>query len=156
MKRLLTAALATLLVQSVLADGYDIVIYGGTASGVIAAVQAKKSGKTVIVVGPDKHLGGLSTGGLGFTDTGNKATIGGLSRDLPPGWVEQCRKFLGEVVVNFDESEKLLTRNRIFVDRTRDVGVISKADAIDYGLSGPNLRGSGVFLRTRKEDRSQP
>src|SRR2546422_480986 len=70
--------------------------------------------------------------------------IGGLARDLPPGWFGQCRKFCREVVVNFDESEKLLTRNRIFVDRTRDVGVISKELAIDYGLSGPNLRGSGV------------
>src|SRR5579871_5249436 len=76
--------------------------------------------------------------------------IGGLARDLPPGWVDQCRKFLGEVVVNFDESEKLLTRNRIFMDRTRDVGVISKADAIDYGLTGPNLRGSGVEYDLRK------
>jgi NADH-quinone oxidoreductase subunit D len=76
--------------------------------------------------------------------------IGGVSRDLPPGWVEQCRKFLREVVVNFDESEKLLTRNRIFVDRTRDIGVISKEDAIDYGLTGPNLRGSGVDYDLRK------
>jgi len=64
------------------AEDYDVVVYGGTASGVIAAVQAKKLGKTVIVVSPDKHLGGLSSGGLGFTDTGNKAVIGGLSRDF--------------------------------------------------------------------------
>src|SRR3954462_13171491 len=78
--------------------------------------------------------------GARFTTTYTR--IGGLSRDLPAGWVEQCRKFLDEVVVNFDESEKLLTRNRIFVDRTRDIGVISKEDAIDYGLTGPNLRGS--------------
>jgi NADH-quinone oxidoreductase subunit D len=76
--------------------------------------------------------------------------IGGVSRDLPPGWVGQCRKFLDEVVKDFDESEKLLTRNRIFVDRTRDIGVISKADAIDYGMSGPNLRGSGVEYDLRK------
>jgi NADH-quinone oxidoreductase subunit D len=76
--------------------------------------------------------------------------IGGLSRDLPPGWVAQCRQFLNEVVVNFDESEKLLTRNRIFVDRTRDVGVIPREMAIDYGLSGPNLRGSGVDYDVRK------
>jgi len=76
--------------------------------------------------------------------------IGGLSRDLPPGWVEQCRKFLKEVAVNFAESEKLLTRNRIFVDRTRDIGVISKEDAIAYALSGPNLRGSGVDFDLRK------
>src|SRR5438046_2895264 len=45
--------------------------------------------------------------------------IGGLARDLPPGWVDDVRTFLDQVVVNFDESEKLLTRNRIFVDRTR-------------------------------------
>jgi NADH-quinone oxidoreductase subunit D len=77
--------------------------------------------------------------------------IGGLSRDLPPGWVDQCRKFLNEVVVNFDESENLLTRNRIFVDRTRDVGVIPRDVAIDYGLTGPNLRGSGVDHDLRKQ-----
>jgi NADH-quinone oxidoreductase subunit D len=86
--------------------------------------------------------------GARFTTTYTR--IGGLSRDLPAGWVEQCRKFLDEVVVNFDESEKLLTRNRIFVDRTRDIGVISKEDAIDYGLTGPNLRGSGVDYDLRK------
>ncbi|MFA6562238.1 MAG: FAD-dependent oxidoreductase [Verrucomicrobiia bacterium] len=61
---------------------YDLVVYGGTSAGVIAAVQAKKMGKSVIIVCPDKHLGGLSSGGLGFTDTGNKAVIGGLSRDF--------------------------------------------------------------------------
>jgi NADH-quinone oxidoreductase subunit D len=70
--------------------------------------------------------------------------IGGLSRDLPPGWAEQCRKFLDEFVVNIDETETLLSRNRIFVDRTQGVGVIPKDVGIDYGLSGPNLRGSGV------------
>lgn len=64
------------------AKTYDLVIYGGTSAGVIAAVQAKKMGKSVIIVCPDKHLGGLSSGGLGFTDTGNKAVIGGLSRDF--------------------------------------------------------------------------
>src|ERR1700719_1628824 len=57
--------------------------------------------------------------------------VGGVARDLPPGWVGQCRKFLDEVVVNIDETENLLTRNKIFVDRTRDVGIISRADAID-------------------------
>src|ERR1044071_4601022 len=60
------------------------------------------------------------------------------------------KKFLDEVVVNFAESEKLLTRNRIFVDRTRDVGIISREQAIDYGLTGPNLRGSGMNHDLRK------
>ena len=76
-------ALALLLAcRCLFAADYDIVVYGGTAAGVVAAVQAKRMGKSVIVVSPDKHLGGLSSGGLGFTDTGNKAVIGGLSRDF--------------------------------------------------------------------------
>jgi len=76
--------------------------------------------------------------------------IGGLARDLPPGWVDQCRQFLREVVINLDEVDQLLTRNRIWVDRTKDIGVIAKADAIDFALTGPNLRGSGVDYDVRK------
>ncbi|MFK5973318.1 MAG: FAD-dependent oxidoreductase [Flavobacteriaceae bacterium] len=60
----------------------DIIIYGGTSAAIIAAVEAKKSGKSVIVVSPGTHLGGLSSGGLGFTDTGDKSVIGGLSREF--------------------------------------------------------------------------
>jgi NADH-quinone oxidoreductase subunit D len=86
--------------------------------------------------------------GARFTTTYTR--IGGVSRDLPSGWVDQCRKFLNEVVVNIDETEKLLTRNRIWVDRTRGVGVISKEMAVDFGLSGPNLRGSGIEHDLRK------
>jgi len=52
--------------------------------------------------------------------------------------------------VSIDETETLLSRNRIFVDRTQGIGVIAKEDAIDYGLSGPNLRGSGVEHDLRK------
>ncbi|MXV17075.1 FAD-dependent oxidoreductase [Hufsiella ginkgonis] len=60
----------------------DVVIYGGTSAAITAAVQLVRMGKSVIVVSPDKHLGGLSAGGLGFTDTGNKQVIGGLSREF--------------------------------------------------------------------------
>jgi hypothetical protein len=60
----------------------DVIVYGGTSAAVIAAVQVKKMGKSVIVVSPDNHLGGLSSGGLGFTDTGNKEVIGGLSKQF--------------------------------------------------------------------------
>ncbi len=77
--------------------------------------------------------------------------IGGVSRDIPPGWLEQCKKFCDEVMINIDETETLLTRNRIFVDRTRGVGIISREDAADYGLTGPNLRGSGVNYDLRKD-----
>ena len=82
--------------------------------------------------------------------TTNYTRIGGLSRDLPAGWADQCRQFCREVVREIDEVETLLTRNRIWVDRTRNVGAISRADAIDYALTGPNLRGSGVEYDVRK------
>lgn len=76
--------------------------------------------------------------------------IGGLSRDLPPGWAEQCRKFIDEVQINFDETEQLLSRNRIWVDRNQGIGVIPKDVAVDFGLTGPNLRASGVEYDLRK------
>lgn len=60
----------------------DVIIYGGTSSAVIAAVQIAKSDKSVVIVCPDKHMGGLSSSGLGYTDTGNKGVIGGLSREF--------------------------------------------------------------------------
>src|SRR5215207_6125469 len=64
------------------AEQFDIVIYGGTSAAITAAVQAKTMGKSVVIVAPEKHLGGLTTGGLGATDIGNKAAIGGLSREF--------------------------------------------------------------------------
>ena len=60
----------------------DVIIYGGTSAAVTAAVEVAQSGKSVIVVSPDTHLGGLTAGGLGYTDTGNKSVIGGLSREF--------------------------------------------------------------------------
>ena len=60
----------------------DVVVYGGTSAGVIAAVQAAKMGKSVVLVGPDRHLGGLSSGGLGYTDSGNTKAVGGLAREF--------------------------------------------------------------------------
>ena len=60
----------------------DVIIYGGTSAAVTTAVQVIKMGKSVIVVSPDKHLGGLTSSGLGFTDTGDKSVIGGLSREF--------------------------------------------------------------------------
>tara|TARA_B100000676_G_scaffold126136_1_gene125428 strand:+ start:55 stop:1314 length:1260 start_codon:yes stop_codon:yes gene_type:complete len=76
--------------------------------------------------------------------------VGGLSRDLPENWLHELSKFLDEVEVNFDETEKLLTRNPIFLERTQDVGIISREEAIDFGLSGPNLRASNVEHDVRR------
>jgi FAD dependent oxidoreductase len=98
-------AFALLRPQPLPTPQYDLVVYGATSAGVIAAVQAKRLGKSVVVVGPDTHLGGLSSSGLGFTDTGNKAVIGGLSRefyhriwrhyDAPSAWRWQQREEYG-------------------------------------------------------------
>lgn len=84
---------------------YDLVIYGGTAAAVTAAVQARQMNRSVVIVSPDKHLGGLSSGGLGFTDTGNKAVIGGLAREFyhrvwqhynrPEAWTWEKREAFG-------------------------------------------------------------
>lgn len=81
-KRLAVLVCAAVLVPHLLRADYDLVVYGGTSAGVIAAVQATKMGKSAIIVCPDKHLGGLSSGGLGMTDTGDKSVIGGLSREF--------------------------------------------------------------------------
>ena len=59
--------------------------------------------------------------------------IGGVARDLPDGWLAKVEKFVDELPKAIDEVEKLLTRNRIFLDRTEDIGVITKDDAIAYG-----------------------
>lgn len=60
----------------------DIVVYGGTSAGVMAAYTAKNSGKSVLLIEPGKHVGGLSSGGLGYTDIGNKYAVTGLARDF--------------------------------------------------------------------------
>jgi len=83
----------------------DVIVYGGTSGAVMAAVQVKKMGKSVILVSPDKHLGGLSAGGLGYTDSGNKDVIGGISKQFyqelykhyqqPASWVWQKKEEYG-------------------------------------------------------------
>lgn len=76
--------------------------------------------------------------------------IGGLARDLPPGFVEEVEKFLDAFPGHQQEYERLLTRNRIWMDRTRGIGALSAEDALDYGVTGPLLRASGVEYDVRK------
>lgn len=81
--RLIAVALLALQhFPSASADNYDIVIYGGTAGGVTAAIEAARLGKTVALVEPSQHLGGMTTGGLSATDYGNKLAIRGLAREF--------------------------------------------------------------------------
>ena len=76
------AILACFLQATAAADQYDVVVYGGTSAAVTAAVQVKQMGKSVVIVSPDRHLGGLSSGGLGWTDSGKKEVVGGLAREF--------------------------------------------------------------------------
>ena len=83
-------------------SSYDVVIYGGTSAGIAAAVQVKRMGGSVVVIEPGRRIGGLTTGGLGQTDIGNKAAIGGIARefyqrvrryyDQPANWKWQRRE----------------------------------------------------------------
>ena len=78
---------------------YDVVVYGGTSAGIAAAIQAHRMGKTALLVSPDTHLGGLTAGGLGWTDSGRKEAVGGFARafyqrikahyDKPKAWIYQ-------------------------------------------------------------------
>ena len=77
--------------------------------------------------------------------------IGGLQRDIPEGWLGNVLKVLNELEPAIDEIDKLMTRNKIFYDRTVGIGTIRREDAVAYGLSGPNLRASGVALDLRKD-----
>ncbi|TWT42907.1 FAD-dependent oxidoreductase [Botrimarina hoheduenensis] len=84
---------------------FDVVVYGGTSAGVVAAVQAARLGRSVVIVAPERKLGGLSASGLGWTDTGDKSVIGGLSREFyhrvwkhyqkPTAWKWQRREEFG-------------------------------------------------------------
>ncbi len=69
-------------------------------------------------------------------------TIGGVHDDFPDGWLDRCQKFLDYLRPRIEEYHTLLTRNHIFVKRTANIGVMSKAMALDYGCTGPMLRGS--------------
>jgi len=84
--------------------------------------------------------------------TYNYMRIGGVAQDIPDGFKERTRRFLDSFPGHIDEYETLLTKNRIWLDRTVNVGTISAKDAIDLGLSGPSLRGSGVRWDIRKAE----
>ncbi|MEN9283301.1 MAG: dehydrogenase (quinone) subunit [Verrucomicrobiota bacterium] len=76
--------------------------------------------------------------------------VGGQTRDVSPEFLANLSKFLDELPAQIDEIDQLLTRNKIFLDRTKDIGIIPRDRAIAYGITGPNLRASGVDYDLRK------
>ncbi|MGI9454165.1 MAG: NADH-quinone oxidoreductase subunit D [Pirellulales bacterium] len=81
-------------------------------------------------------------------------TVGGMTADLPPGWLQRCEAFLDQFEPVIREYHTLLTTNAIFVKRTANIGVLSPEMAIDYGCTGPVLRGSGVDIDLRRDGES--
>lgn len=78
--------------------------------------------------------------------------IGGLMRDIPEGWLGRVNKFINQLSPVLEEIDALLTRNTIWMKRTEGIGIISKADALAYGLTGPNLRASGIDADLRRDN----
>jgi len=94
-----------------------------------------------------EHLADLT----GARVTYSYGRIGGLARDLPEGWLARLAEILDKYEVFVGRIHGLMDRNRIFIDRTRNVGVISTADAIDRGFTGPILRSTGAPRDLRKD-----
>jgi hypothetical protein len=120
---------------------FDLVVYGGTSGGVAAAVQARRMKRTVVLIEPTPRLGGLSSGGLGQTDIGNKAAVGGLARDFyrrvkahyenPAAWTWQKREdYKSGGQSRTDNGEDTMwtfepsVAAKIFEDLVREAGVL--------------------------------
>jgi len=141
MTALRALAVLTLLPFPVLAaDDYDIVVYGGTSGGVAAGIQAARMGKSAVIIEPTKFVGGLTTGGLGATDIGNKRCIGGISREFyqrvrqyynnPAVWRQETREkyFAGRHQGNSTEEDAMWTfephvATRIYDEMLREAKV---------------------------------
>ncbi|MFQ6082853.1 MAG: NADH-quinone oxidoreductase subunit D [Candidatus Aminicenantia bacterium] len=84
--------------------------------------------------------------------TTNAFRIGGLAHDIPEGFIEKVKNFVDRFPQYIDDYERLLSENRIWLKRTKNVGIISAQDGINIGLSGPSLRGAGVKWDIRKSN----
>ncbi|KAM6599478.1 hypothetical protein CsatA_019087 [Cannabis sativa] len=82
----------------------------------------------------------------------NYFRIGGVAADLPHGWIDKCLDFCDYFLTGVTEYQKLITRNPIFLERVEGVGIIGREDVINWGLSGPMLRASGIQWDLRKVD----
>ncbi len=80
----------------------------------------------------------------------NFYTFGGVKRELPAGWINKAKDFCKSMPKYVNEYEDLISKNPIFLERTKDIGVLTAKTALDYGITGPNLRASGVALDLRK------
>ncbi len=94
-----------------------------------------------------EHIAALT----GARVTHSYGRIGGIARDLPDGWLARLEEILAQYDDFVGRVHGLVDRNRIFIDRMRDVGVLTQADALSYGYTGPMLRSTGLALDLRKD-----
>lgn len=175
LRQMLPAVLAIgLMAQAAAAKtvSCDVCIYGGTSAGVIAAVQAAKLGKTVVIIEPGKHVGGLSAGGLGWTDIGNKAAIGGMAREFyrrlgqhygkPEAWTfepsvaeREFNRLLTEAKVPVYFQQRLATVNKTGTrigEMTMQTGDVFRAKMfIDATYEGDLMAKAGVAYMVGRE-----
>ena len=93
----------------------------------------------------------LLEGWVGARLTTSLTRVGGMAADIPDGWLDGLRAFIRNFPATLDESDRMLTKNGIWVGRTIGLGAMNAAEALDYGLSGPMLRASGVAYDVRKD-----
>ena len=149
---------------------HHVVVYGGTSGGIVAAIQATAMGKSVVLIEPSQHLGGLTSGGLGATDIGNKAAIGGLSRQFyqrianwyrePAHWTREKaetylskRKSPNEAEMWTFEPHVAEAVYRAWLAETKVEVVFGERLALGEKLDGKPrdaVQGSGVVKRGRK------
>ena len=179
MKRILGISLLGLTLLSCAPKEYDLCVYGGTASGIVAADAAAKMGLKVVVVEPTCRIGGMTTGGLGRTDIGNKQVVQGLALKF----YRECGKRYGnlenwvfepkvakEVMDEFAKSPriKVVTDHHLTAAEVKDGRIVSltaagKGDTltfkakwfIDASYEGDLMAKSGVTYRTGREANSE-
>lgn len=162
------ACLAPMAVPQALAQPQraDIVVYGCTSGGVVAAVEARRLGRTVLLVCREDYLGGMSTNGLGWSDTGNHRAIGGLSLDFyrkvkrhyddPAAWVHAPRPARGENFVDGDAMWQFEPKvgERIYEDWARETGVtIVRNQPLDRSKRGVEMTGGKITAFRSKSGR---
>ncbi|PWJ59392.1 FAD dependent oxidoreductase [Dyadobacter jejuensis] len=140
---LLAIVLRPVLAAPPVQKQYDIVVYGATSAGVIAAYTAKMHGKSVLLVDPGMHLGGLTTGGLGYTDIGNKYAITGLSRDF----YRRIGSHYGKLEQWTFEPKVAKQYLQEYLDQA-DVSVMYGMELV--GVTKPNTTIASVMLKGRK------
>lgn len=135
---------------------YDVVVYGGTSAAVTAAIEVARMGKSVVIVSPDHHLGGMTSNGLGWTDIGDRDTIGGLSREFyqrvydhyleADAWTTESRQtYINRAPLDPDNARQMMftfepkVARQIYEEMVAEAGVPVAAGRLDRSATGVTM-----------------